>query len=151
MIRIGINPYMVEIGSFSISWHLFFTVVAIVVAVVLVIRWGKRAGVKEGIIYDLAPWAIVGGIVGARLVHVADNLGFYSSNPAEILKVWNGGIALYGAILGGTLVGVVYAWWQEYPVALLADLIAPALVLAQAIGRIGDVINGEHFSTVTDL
>ena len=84
------------------------------------------------------------------LVHVIDRWDIYSANPADILAIWKGGIALFGAILGGFISGAVYARLQGYSIGRLADLTAPALLIAQSIGRIGDIINGEHVSKATN-
>ncbi|MFH1560641.1 MAG: prolipoprotein diacylglyceryl transferase [Chloroflexota bacterium] len=151
MIHIGMNPNMLELGGFVITWHGFFAFVAVVVAVTLVARWSPRAGIASDVVYSTAIWAIIGGILGARTMHVIDRWDFYGGNPGEIIAIWNGGIALYGSILGGLLGGTIYARLQSYPVGRLADLTAPALLIAQTIGRIGDIINGEHISKVTDL
>jgi phosphatidylglycerol:prolipoprotein diacylglycerol transferase len=103
------------------------------------------------VVYSTAIWAIIGGILGARTFHVIDRWDFYGENPGEIIAIWNGGIALYGAILGGFLGGAIYARLQGYPIGRLADLTAPALLIAQTIGRIGDIINGEHVSKATNF
>ena len=94
----------------------------------------------------LALWTVPGGLVGARLVHVIDYWSYYSANPGTILAFWEGGLALWGGILGGTLVAVIFARIRGFPLARYADLAALGLLLAQAIGRIGDVINGEHIN-----
>lgn len=151
MIHIGMNPNMIELGSFLVTWHGFFAFIGVVVAVVLVARWASRVGIETDVVYSVAIWAIIGGIVGARVFHVIDRWDFYGDNPGEILAIWSGGIALLGAILGGLLGGAIYCRLQGYPVGRLADLAAPAILIAQTIGRIGDIINGEHISKLTDL
>lgn len=151
MIRIGLSPDVVHIGGLVVTWHSLITVAAVALAVYLIDRWGKRAGFAEGMVSSVALCAIPGGIVGARLVHVIDNWGFYSANPGQIIAVWNGGIAIYGAIAGGVVAGAAYAAWKRFPARKLLDLSAPGLILAQAVGRIGDLINGEHFSTASSL
>jgi phosphatidylglycerol:prolipoprotein diacylglycerol transferase len=151
MIHIGMTPTMIDTGVFVLTWHGFFAFVAVVVAVYLVARWAQRERIVSDVIYSTAIWAIIGGILGARVVHVVDRWDFYGDNPGEIIAIWSGGIALYGAILGGFLGGAIYARLQKYPIGRLADITAPALLIAQTIGRIGDVINGEHVSKATDL
>ncbi len=151
MITIGIDPILVSLGSVSISWHGLFMVIAIAVGVWLPARLIAKAGLPVDRLYSLAIWAVPGGIVGARLVHVIDYWSYYSANPGAILAFWAGGLALWGGILGGTLVAVIYARISGFPLAPYADMAAPGLLLAQAIGRIGDVINGEHISQGTSL
>jgi phosphatidylglycerol:prolipoprotein diacylglycerol transferase len=151
MISIGIDPILVTLGSFSISWHSLFMTVAIVVGVWLSARLAAKAGLSVDRLYSIALWAVPGGIIGARLVHVIDYWDFYSANPGSIIAFWNGGLALWGGILGGTLAVLVFSRVSRFPVAPYADRIALALILGQAIGRIGDIINGEHLSTPTSL
>jgi phosphatidylglycerol:prolipoprotein diacylglycerol transferase len=78
------------------------------------------------------------------LFHVIDQWDFYSKDPIAILKVNEGGLAIYGTIVGGPVAGALYAWRKGLNVARLADVAAPPLILGMAIGRIGDIINGEH-------
>lgn len=151
MISIGIPPILFSLGPFSISWHGLLMVVGIGIGVWLPARLAAKEGLSADRLYNMAPWAILGGILGTRLVHVLDYWDYYSSNPGAILAFWQGGMALWGAILGGTLAGLVYSQVKGFAVARYADLIALALLLGQATGRIGDIINGEHISTATSL
>lgn len=151
MIRIGLSPNLLDAGGITLAWHGLFTAASVFLAFYLIDHWGKRTGLKKEIVPSVAVWAIPGGIVGARLIHVLDNWGYYSGNPGQIIAVWQGGIAIYGAIAGGAVAGAVYAALKGFPVRPLMDLSAPALILAQAVGRIGDLVNGEHFSTPSDL
>ena len=174
-ISIGINPNLIEIGTFILSWHGVMTFVAVATAVLLVVRWGGRDGMIVDSIYSVAVWAIIGGVVGARILHVIDFWNeVYKDDLASIFTVWSGGIAIYGAIVGGFVGGALYImirnsdwflsmWRKAFPfmgeahranlpgIGRLADITVPALLLAMAIGRVGDIINGEHFSKVTDL
>ena len=154
MITIDIHPNLFSgdfVGSFVVSWHGFMTFVAVTVAVVLVGRWATMKGIESDAIYSIAIWAIIGGIIGARLVHVVDNWDVYQDDPAQILAVWSGGIGLWGAILGGFIGGATYAYFAKHPVGVIADLTAPVLPFAQSIGRIGDIVNGEHCAKPLDL
>ncbi len=151
MISIGLDPLLLTMGPFSISWHSLFMMIGIVVGVWLPARLAARAGLSADTLYSMALWAVPGGILGARLVHVIDYWYYYSANPGAILAFWQGGIAIWGGILGGTITGVIFARIKGFPIARYADLAALGLILAQAIGRIGDIINGEHISTATSL
>jgi len=151
MISIPFNPMMFNIGPFAMSWHGFWSFVGILVAVYLVVRWSKRDGINTDIAYDVALWGILGGIVGARLMHVFDNLGYYLEYPSKIIMVWSGGIGFLGGMIGGILVGGLYAKYMNYPVGKIADYAAPAMAIAHIIGRIGDIWNGEHLSIPTSL
>ena len=173
-ITIGMDPDF-DIGAFTLSWHGLLTFIAVAVSVFLVVRWGTREGLTADSIYSVAVWAIVGGVVGARLLHIADQWNeIYGPEPLRILYVWQGGVTIYGAILGGFVGGALYiitrnsAWylglWARYfkflgepkkaplpGVGRLADIAAPAMLISQAIGRVGDIINGEHFADPSSL
>ena len=172
-IRIGIDPDMIHIGSFNLTWHGFLTFIAVALAVFLVARWGKQQGLVVDSIYNIATWCILGGIVGSRALHVIDLWDFYQHDPARIIQIWRGGIAIYGGILGGFVGGAGYILIRNHPrflalwsklfrgatlepaplpsVGRLADIAAPAMLIGMAVGRIGDVINGEHFANASDL
>jgi phosphatidylglycerol:prolipoprotein diacylglycerol transferase len=128
----------------QITWHGFFTAVGTLVGIWVAVRWATRAGFTEDDTFSVAMWGVIGAIVGARLFHVIDQWDFYARDPIAILKVNEGGLAIYGTIVGGPIAGALYAWRKGLNVARLADVAAPPLILGMAIGRIGDVINGEH-------
>lgn len=133
------------------SWHGLCAVLGVSFAVYLVARWAPAKGISSDAVYSTAIWAILGGILGARVVHVLDQWEFYSSNPVQIVSLWRGGVGVWGGILGGFIGGLLYARWANLPWRQLADLTAPAMLLGQAIGRVGDIINGEHFAEPTSL
>ena len=149
-IEIGIDPLLFSIGSFEIGWHGIMVVLAVLVGVGASLWFAKGAGIKREVIYGAAPWAIIGGIIGARLFHVIDYLGStYISHPAQIFTQFFSGLSILGAILGGTLAAFIYVRITHLPVGRLADAVAPALLLAQAVGRIGCTINGDAYGTPT--
>jgi len=173
-ITIGIDPDF-DFGPFTLSWHGLLTFIAVAVSVFLAVRWGTREGLVADSIYSVAVWGIIGGVVGARLIHVVGQWGeFYGQDPIRVLYVWQGGVAIFGAILGGFVGGALYiiirnsTWylglWARYfkflgkskkaplpGVGRLADIAAPAMLISQAIGRVGDIINGEHFADPSSL
>ncbi len=117
----------------------------------MVSRAAKRDGLDQDLVYNTAIFGIIGGIIGARLVHVFDNWDIYGSDPGRIFAIWSGGIGLWGGILGGWIAGAAYAWIAKAPVGKFMDIAAPAMFVAQTIGRVGDIINGEHWSRALDL
>ncbi|MBI2848668.1 MAG: prolipoprotein diacylglyceryl transferase [Chloroflexi bacterium] len=151
MININIDPNIFHFGFFTLTWHGLFTAVAVIVGVWLAGRRIRGTSITEDQFYSVALWAIIGGIIGARLFHVVDQWAYYSRNLLTILAIQEGGLAIYGAIVGGVFASGVYAIWRRIPVWTFLDAGAPGLVLGQAIGRIGDVINGEHHGLATDL
>jgi phosphatidylglycerol:prolipoprotein diacylglycerol transferase len=102
-------------------------------------------------VYSTALWAVPGGIIGSRLLFVLEKWSYFQSHPLEILAFQEGGLTIYGALIGGSLSGALYAKFSGIKVGRLADRAAYGMVLGQAIGRIGDIINGEHLAIPTDL
>lgn len=126
-------------------------VLGIIVAILLTLRLAKRAGISEESIFTSAFCIVIFGLIGARLVHVLDNLDLYSDDPASIFAFWEGGLAWYGGLVGGFLGGAVYARVGKLSLARLADTVAPGVILGLAIGRIGCTINGDVSGTPTSL
>lgn len=151
MIAITLDPNIFRLGAFALTWHGAFAAAGIAGGLTFSVWLARKVDVSEDPVLNLAPWAILGGILGARLVHVVDNWETYAQAPGRIFLVNEGGIALYGAIVGGSAVAYLVARIQRLPAGPIADLAAPGLLLGQAIGRIGDLINGEHLSTGTTL
>ena len=100
MISIPFNPIMIQVGSFVLSWHGFWSFIGVLVAIFLVARWAKQDGINPDFVYNTAVWGVLGGIIGARIVHILDNLSYYLDHPGKIFAIWSGGIALWGGIIG---------------------------------------------------
>lgn len=105
----------------------------------------KRLGLPKDLTYDLALWVIPAGVIGARLYYVAFQWDMYRNNPLSILYIWEGGLAIYGGVIGGALAVFAFSRIRKAPFGKLADMIAPALILSQAIGRWGNFFNGEAY------
>ena len=151
MVEIEVGPNLAAFSGFVMSWHGFFSFIAVATAVFLVGRWAPMRGIHPDDIYSIAIWGIIGGIIGARVVHVIDHWSFYQNTPGQIIAIWSGGIGLWGGILGGFIGGSLYALWRKHPVGVIADLTAPAMLLVQTIGRVGDIVNGEHCANAWDF
>jgi phosphatidylglycerol:prolipoprotein diacylglycerol transferase len=126
-----------------LGWHGLFTAIAVAVALWLAGYIGARQGISQDTIYGVAGWGVLGGVIGARLFHVADHLSFYAANPLLIPAVWEGGIAVYGAFIGGLIGGGIAAWRAHLDPWPLLDIAAPAMLVGQAIGRLGCLSNGD--------
>lgn len=151
MIEINIDPVLVRLGPLMITWHGFFTAVGVLAGIWYVTRLAVERGFTEDDIMSIALWCVVGGIVGARLFHVIDAWEYYAADPLAILRVNEGGLAIWGTIVGGPIAGVIYARRVGLSVPRLLDICGLGLILGMAIGRLGDVVNGEHHGAVPSV
>jgi len=133
MLTIDINPVLVHIGPFSLSWYGLIIAGAITVAVRVVYGEARRRGIRTESLADVVTWVVVGGLTGARLLHVIDRWDWYSANLMQIPMLQNGGLAIEGGILGGALAGIIGARRHGLPVHKLSDAVAPGLVFGQAL------------------
>ncbi|MDO4483138.1 MAG: prolipoprotein diacylglyceryl transferase [Clostridia bacterium] len=128
-----------------LKWYAVLIVLGMALAILLAAREEKRLGLKKDTVIDLALWCIPAGILGARLYYVAFSWESYAANPAAILRIWEGGLAIYGGLIGGALAAAVFARIRRLSLLQLLDIIAPGVALAQAIGRWGNFFNGEAY------
>jgi phosphatidylglycerol:prolipoprotein diacylglycerol transferase len=144
MITININPVFFSIGQFAIRWYGLIVAAAIGLGVWVALREARRRGLDPNLIGDALLWVIIAGLIGARLFHVIDHwTDEYAANPVRALYIWEGGLAIWGAVLGGLAAMAAFAWRRGVHLALLADVAAPGLVLGQAVGRIACIITGD--------
>lgn len=151
MITISIDPIIFSIGHFMLRWYSLIVVTAIIVGVWLSAREAARKGFKKEEIYDSALYIVLAGLLGARLFHVLDHWpDEYAANPIRALYIWEGGLAIWGGVIGGLIAGTILAWRRGWRLPALLDAVAPGLVLAQAIGRIACVITGDAMGKPTN-
>jgi len=141
LITIGVNPIAFTIGEISVRWYGVMIALAVVVLILWMV-WQIRRGAD--ISYDslltVALIAIPSGIIISRLLHIIDLWGFYIANPGQL---WGfGGLTIWGAILGATLGIWIYSRFTDFKYGYFMDVIAPGVLLAQAVGRVGCTING---------
>ena len=150
-IEIPWGPDIISLGSFVLTWHGLFTALGILAGVRVALSLAKATGYDYDDAYALALVGVPSGIIGARLLFVVEAWDFYGSNPGEILRITEGGISIWGAILGGVGGALAFGLWKHYPVGRGLDIGALGLITGQAIGRLGDLVNGEHLAKATDL
>jgi phosphatidylglycerol:prolipoprotein diacylglycerol transferase len=151
-INIDIDPEIRQFGGLLLTWHGVFTAVAIAAGVYVAVLIGRRLGFIEDDVYSVALVAIPCGIVGARALFVFERWGEPGLDEAlDIIRINEGGISIYGAVLGGIAGGLTYGWIRKLPIRRGLDVAAFGGILGMGIGRIGDVINGEHFAEVSSL
>lgn len=145
-----IHPVAFTIGNFSFKWYGIIIAVGLLLAVIYGLRRAPRFGLDPDRVIDVILAGTVGGIVGARLYYVAFTWDYYKDNLGEIFKIWNGGIAIYGGIIGAFLVGTLFCKLRKVKILPMYDLAAGGFLIGQAIGRWGNFINVEAFGGNTD-
>jgi prolipoprotein diacylglyceryl transferase len=146
------SPIIFEAGPFTLRYYGLFIALGIAVGTWLVNRELARRGYDGALALESLLFVVPLGLVGARVSYVASNYELYANNPfPEVLRIWNGGIELYGAVAGGFLGVLLFGWFRSISPLSFADAAAPGLVLAQAIGRWGDYFNQELFGRPTGL
>jgi phosphatidylglycerol:prolipoprotein diacylglycerol transferase len=151
-IDIGIDPVLFNEAGIEVTWHGLFTALGVIIGVAVATAFARRAGYEEDTIYNVALCLVIGGIIGARALYVIENWSDFDDDPVDIIRVNTGGISIYGALIGGTIGAWLYAYFRKVPnLPRGADIAAMGGILGMAVGRIGDVINGEHFASDTDL
>lgn len=133
------------------SLMFFCAILSAFLICVFLIKKCQNEKITLNFFYDLFPIVVLFGILGARLCYVLSSLSYYSKNPFEIFAIWHGGISIQGGILFGVLAGFVFSKIKKVPFLALADVLIPALPLAQSIGRWGNYFNQEAFGTPTNL
>lgn len=153
------NPVIVEIGPLSLTWYGVFIVGGAAIAAYLAGRLAARAGQDPDHVWNLLAWSLLIGIAGARLYHVfsspADGLGwaYYREHPLDIINFWSGGfrgLGIYGGLAGGILAIAGYCWIHKLDIVLYLDYIAPNVLVAQAVGRLGNFVNQELYGPPTN-
>lgn len=143
-----------SLGPITIRFYAIMILIGIVAATwITTIRWKKVGGTFDQVL-DIAIVAVPCGIIGARLYHIITTPSLYfgpGRNWTDMFKIWNGGLGIWGAVLLGGLGAWAWCRHRRYPMALLADCLAPALLVAQAIGRLGNWFNQELYGSCTTL
>ena len=147
----ALNPIAFNLGGIQVHWYGIIIASAVVVATILAVQEAKRRRIDPDSIYDLILWALPVAIITARMYYVIFEWGYYQNHVDEIVRVWDGGIAIYGALIGAGIVVYLFCRANWIPVWLMLDIIAPVLIMAQGIGRWGNFMNQEAFGRITSL
>jgi phosphatidylglycerol---prolipoprotein diacylglyceryl transferase len=145
------GPDLWRIGPITIRWYGLLIASAVLIGVSLSQYLAKRRNVNPDLLSDLSIWLVIGAIPAARLYYVFFQWPEYAQHPERIIAIWQGGIAIHGAILGGLVASLIFAKLKQVSFWQLADLVAPSLILGQAIGRWGNFFNSEAFGRPTNL
>lgn len=150
MITIDIDPVAFTIGSIEVRWYGIFIALAIAVVILWILRESRRgAKISSDTIFTAAIVGLPSGIIFARLLHVIDLWGYYSQNPGQIIG--GSGLTAYGGVLGAALGIWIYSKFAKFQFGYFADVVAPGIILAQAVGRIGCTINSCCYGIPTSL
>jgi phosphatidylglycerol:prolipoprotein diacylglycerol transferase len=151
-IEISIDPEIRDFGGLLLTWHGVFTALGIAAGVFLAVVVARRLGFTDDDAYSGALIAIPCGIIGARALYVVERWNQeFSDSWVDVFRLNEGGISIYGAILGGLVGVILYCLFRRLPILRALDAAVIGGSLGLAIGRIGDIINGEHFAKVSDL
>jgi phosphatidylglycerol---prolipoprotein diacylglyceryl transferase len=145
------GPMLFEFGPLAIRWYGLLIALAVLLGLGISTKLAKARGLDGGLIADLLPLLVLAAVVGARIYYVSFEWRQYQINWLEALEIWKGGIAIHGALIGGTLATVFFCRWRRLSFWTLIDVLLPSVVLGQAIGRWGNFFNSEAFGLPTNL
>ncbi|OAO32039.1 prolipoprotein diacylglyceryl transferase [Mammaliicoccus lentus] len=140
---LGIDPVAIQLGPLSIRWYGIIIASGILIGYLMAQSTAKKVGIKEETLIDLIIWCVVMAIICARIYYVAFEWEYYSQHLAEIPLIMNGGIAIHGGLIGAFLTGAILCRVKNLSFFQMVDIVAPGIILAQAIGRWGNFINQE--------
>lgn len=145
------NPILIEIGNIKIYWYSIMILLGVILGYILIVKESKKYNISKEKISDMIFYTMIIGILGARIYYVIFNLKYYLSNPSDIIKVWEGGLAIHGGIIAGSLYIIYYTKKNQINTLKIFDICAPGLLIGQAIGRWGNFFNGEAHGPITTL
>ncbi|GCE64370.1 prolipoprotein diacylglyceryl transferase [cyanobiont of Ornithocercus magnificus] len=145
------GPELLRFGPFSLRWYGLLIAFAVTIGLNLSSHLARHRGLKNETISDLLPTLVLASIIGARAYYVVFEWRNYNSAWMEVFAVWNGGIAIHGALIGGVLAIILFCRLQNQPFWDILDVLVPSLALGQSIGRWGNFFNSEAFGLPTNL
>ena len=143
------NKVLLDLGFIEIRWYSIIMLLAILSASAIILKEAKKKGFTEDFMNNLFFYTIICAIIGARLYYVAFNFAEYQDDLLGILRIWEGGLAIHGGIIGGLLFISYYAKKYKVNLLLLLDIIVVGLILGQIIGRWGNFMNSEAYGPMT--
>lgn len=145
----ALNPIAFHWGPLNVHWYGIIIASAVILALWLSIREGRRIGIPEDDFYDVLLWSLPIAVICARTYYVVFQWAYYSQHPSEIIAIWEGGIAIYGALIGGLITILWFYHVRHLNPWQFLDVLAPSVILAQAIGRWGNFMNQEAYGVIT--
>ena len=139
------------LGPLTLRWYGLLIATAVLIGLYLSSWLAKQRKLENGLISDLLPLLVLFSVLGARIYYVAFEWRNYAGSPLKALAIWEGGIAIHGALIAGTLTLILFCRWRRQPFWDVLDVLVPSVALGQAIGRWGNFFNSEAFGVPTDL
>ncbi len=153
-----IDAYGVHLGPFYVHFYALILLAGVLAGTWLTIRRAVQRGYTADDVLDALGWVVIPGLIGARLYHILTptpasgiTTAYYLQHPLEMLSVWNGGLGIYGAIIGGALGLIAYTRHKHFPLLVWLDLAVPGVLVGQIIGRWGNFVNQELYGAPTTL
>lgn len=143
------NRVAFNIFGFNVYYYSLCILLGVIVAYILITREGKKQGLPKEFISDLIFYTLIIGILGARVYYCVFNLDYYLANPSEILKIYNGGLAIHGGVIAGLIFVYFYTKKKNVSFIKILDIVAPAVINAQSFGRWGNFFNQEAHGGIT--
>lgn len=143
------NRVAFNIFGFNVYYYSLCILLGVIVAYILITREGKKQGLPKEFISDLIFYTLIIGILGARVYYCVFNLDYYLANPSEILKIYNGGLAIHGGVIAGLIFVYFYTKKKNVSFIKILDIVSPAVIIAQSFGRWGNFFNQEAHGGIT--
>lgn len=140
-----LNPIAFDLGPITVHWYGIILGLGALVGLLLAVQEGKRFGITPDFFMDLLLLGVPSAVIAARIYYVAFEWNRYKSDLLGVFKIWEGGIAIYGALIGAFVCGIIYARQKGYNFLRIADICAPSLIAGQLIGRWGNFVNQEAY------
>lgn len=145
LLLMSIDPVAFKLGPIAVRWYGIIIACGIIIAYLVGQREMVKRGFKEDTLTDLLIWAVPIAIISARIYYVAFEWSYYKDHLNELISIWNGGIAIHGALIGSVITAIVFAKKRKISFWKLADVIAPSIIIGQIIGRWGNFMNQEAY------
>lgn len=145
------NPVAFEIFGLSVRWYGILLSTGIMVGILLAYSEAKRLGKNPEYIIDLSLWCIPAAVIGARLYYVLLEWDYYNGDIMRMINIREGGLAIHGALIAAVLTGYIFTRIKKYSFWETADIVAPSIIIGQAIGRWGNFVNNEAHGGPTNL
>lgn len=146
-----INPIAFTLGPIMVHWYGIIIATGVLLAVILSVREGNRRGLDEENIYDYLIIGLPISIICARLYYVIFQWQYYAANPEMIYRIWDGGIAIYGGLIGAAITLIIFCHYHKISAWSFLDIVSPTVIMAQGIGRWGNFVNQEAHGVATSV